>query len=114
MPPCGTLPWPMKAEILSPPCPACGSRNIIYSCEPKCCFNHVCGDCQTSFQLVTRLAGGELRAEPPEKEPEGTDPTAECARCHELTVYSAGGQVVCTSCFARLELAMEEIAPPGE
>ena len=101
----------MKAEILSLACPACGSRSVIYSCEPKCCFNHVCADCHTAFELLTRDLGGQFRADPPEREPDGSEPTSECARCHELTVYRAGGHVVCTSCFALLELEFSEVTP---
>lgn len=101
----------MRAEILRPGCPSCGSSNVVYSCEPKCCFNHVCGDCHATFELATRDLGGEFAAESPDQPPDCSDPTTECARCHALTVFHARDKVVCTSCLALLELEFEEVTP---
>mgnify|MGYP001619709065 CR=1 FL=1 len=50
----------MNFRPISPACPSCGSREITYTCEPKCCFNHVCNHCHASFMLVTEKLGREL------------------------------------------------------
>lgn len=67
-------------------CPECGSRDVVYSCEPKCCFNHVCADCKTTFQITTAKTG---RTDPNGAEvsrPESGDPTTSCCCCHSLKV----------------------------
>lgn len=102
----------MKAAIPVVACPSCGSHSVVYSCEPKCCFNHVCGDCHCTFELQTRALGGELpEVEAPERPLEACDPTAECARCHSLTVYQVGDRYVCLSCSALLVVEYTEISP---
>jgi hypothetical protein len=52
-------------------CPKCGGAEIIYSCEPKCCFNHVCADCRSTFEINTVKTGqavttGEAEVEEPQ------------------------------------------------
>ena len=102
----------MQAAIPVLGCPSCGSQAVIYSCEPKCCFNHICSDCHTSFELETSDTGRELAGvEPPERALEACDPTTECARCHSLTVYQVGEGCVCLTCSALLELHYTEISP---
>src|SRR5512140_2335369 len=102
----------MRATIPTVRCPVCQSSSITYSCEPKCCFNHVCDDCHSTFELITRDLGSQLRGvEPPERALDACDPTAECARCHSVTVYQAGNQYTCLSCSALLALDYTEIAP---
>ena len=102
----------MQAAIPALVCPCCGSAAVVYSCQPSCCFNHVCGDCRTSFELETSYTGRELAGmEPPERALEACDPTAECARCHSLTVYQVGDRYACLSCAALLELHYTEISP---
>ena len=97
-------------------CPTCGGAEIIYSCEPKCCFNHVCADCRTSFQLVTHKTGrfDPATAIEPHEPPSG-DPTTGCAACESLrlALISAGppAVLICGNCRAVLELAIEEVAP---
>src|SRR5580704_350077 len=84
----------MTTEPLRINCPKCGSGNIAYSCEPDCCFNHVCGDCLANFQLVTRDLGQRFqnhRAQPVSEDGEESDscaPTVACAKCHGLSVRS--------------------------
>ncbi len=101
-------------------CPQCHGAAIIYSCEPKCCFNHVCGDCRSSFQLVTGKTGRfdrEARIEA--VEPASGEPTAACAACESLrlAVVSSAGEnqatLVCGDCRAVLELAIEDFAAGG-
>jgi len=104
----------METLPLRVSCPACGSANVAYSCEPECCFNHVCEDCLNSFQLATRDLGvqaAELSDGLPERD--SCAPTAACARCHSLGVRSIDGEeggstkVVCVKCRALLELTFE-------
>src|SRR5262249_23100260 len=95
-------------------CPACGSSNVAYSCEPECCFNHVCEDCLNSFQLATRDLGIHAAALTNGlPDPDSCAPTAACASCHSLRVRSIEGEeasavkAVCVDCGAMLELAFE-------
>ena len=98
-------------------CPQCGSSDVLYSCKPECCYNHVCNHCYTTFELDTTRVGEvtEEFAVPPDPDP--TWPTAPCARCHEPRVFTfahAGGgapQFVCAACKALLTLEYTEIAP---
>ena len=97
-------------------CPQCGSGNVLYSCKPECCYNHVCNRCYTTFELDTTKVG-ELAEDfeiPPETDPSA--PTAPCARCHEPRVFAiartgAPHQFVCAACKALLTLNYTEIAP---
>src|SRR5438105_1066083 len=93
-------------------CPHCGSSDVVYSCKPDCCFNHVCSACYTTFELVTARLG-ELEAEwdslPPDPDPAG--PTASCARCGECKLFMikegpSAGKLVCASCKAILKLEL--------
>ena len=38
-------------------CPQCGSGEVFYSCNPTCCYNHVCNHCYTTFELETTRVG---------------------------------------------------------
>ena len=101
----------MKLSPIAINCPGCGSKEIVYSCTPDCCFNHVCGDCLNNFQLLTKDLGETLR---PVKvsagEKDTCAPTASCARCESLDVYqlegesSRAGNLVCAACGALLGL----------
>ena len=77
----------MTLQPLVIACPQCGSTDVFYSCEPKCCFNHVCSNCRTTFEPFTTRVGEvtEDFAVPPELEP--TAPAAPCARCGEARVF---------------------------
>lgn len=98
-------------------CPNCHSAAVVYSCTPNCCFNHVCDDCRSTFQLVTAKTGRfdrESAISP--VEPASGDPTAACAACDSLNlaIVSTSGEnqatLVCGKCRAVLELAIEELA----
>ena len=98
-------------------CPHCQSAEVVYSCEPKCCWNHVCGDCRTSFQLVTEKTGEfDHKSAISPVEPESGDPTTGCAACESMklaVVRSEGfntGTLICGDCRAVLKLAIEEVA----
>jgi len=94
-------------------CPTCGSGEVFYSCTPNCCYNHVCSDCGTTFEPVTKAKGGALSGvTPPDPLPEAADPTAACARCDAITVWmTADGSLVCGKCGALLEVELTEISP---
>src|SRR5215469_7277237 len=105
----------MNFTSLKTRCPKCGSWNVVYSCEPDCCFNHVCEDCLGSFQLATRDLGRSITGlieEGPATE--SCTPTARCARCQSLGVRSAAASdetraaAVCVACEAVLELVYEQ------
>jgi hypothetical protein len=99
-------------------CPRCGSPDVVYSCSPACCFNHVCNRCYTTFEPVTTRVGewdtpvGSL---PATSDPSA--PTAACARCGECKLFTIvddgipSRQLLCVSCKALLTLALTEIAP---
>lgn len=99
-------------------CPRCGGVEIVYSCEPECCFNHLCGGCRTTFLTATRYLGARLPAPPPRPggdEPDPSDPAAPCCECGEAGVVRlADGRCSCVECGALLELLYEEISdrPP--
>lgn len=100
---------PLKLE-----CPFCHSAEIFYSCEPKCCFNHVCGDCKATFEPVTHVKGMRRPGmAPPDPLPDCTDPAVACGKCESVAVYVADdGALVCSDCGAELELELTELAAP--
>jgi DNA-directed RNA polymerase subunit RPC12/RpoP len=99
-----------KLEIA---CPVCGSREVVYSCTPNGCFNHVCAECHATFEPVTAAAGGTLSGvQPPAAAPEPGDPTAACARCGATAVcMTENGGLVCVKCGALLALELTEVTP---
>ncbi len=98
-------------------CPKCGGAEIIYSCEPKCCFNHVCADCRSTFEINTQKAGRFDQQTPIDaREPESGDPTTGCAACDSLkvaviSVSDSETLLLCANCRAVLRLAIEEFVP---
>jgi hypothetical protein len=106
----------MEYLPLTVTCPGCGSSEVVYSCSPDCCFNHVCGDCLGNFELITSDLGETLpqvSVRPAERD--SCAPTARCARCESLDLYQLGGtdshagKVVCASCRALLELSLTTV-----
>lgn len=99
-----------KLEII---CPHCGSMDVFYSCEPKCCFNHVCGECRGTFEPVTVATGAKRKIQPPDPLPDATEPAVACAKCESVAVYQDDdGTLVCADCQAVLALELTELAPP--
>jgi hypothetical protein len=100
----------VKTRKLTIACPGCGSDEVLYTCTPNCCFNHVCAKCGATFETATSAAGGALTGvQPPEPPPEATDPAAPCARCDAVAVYLLeDGGAVCGACGALLRI---EITP---
>ena len=94
-------------------CPHCGGSEIVYSCEPKCCFNHVCADCRSTFEINTAKTGeSDPAAAATAAEPESGDPTTACASCESLriAVVKRGEEtlVVCGKCAAVSRVVIEE------
>jgi hypothetical protein len=104
---------PLKEVIR---CPQCRGANIVYSCEPKCCFNHVCADCSSHFELNTERAGRFDRETPISAlEPESGEPTAACAHCESLKVAVLDGanerlELLCADCRTVSRLLIEGVA----
>lgn len=102
----------MKTSKLKFTCPVCGSTGVFYSCEPKCCFNHVCNDCSSTWEPATRVLGGRIAGiERPDPLPESDESTVACAKCESTAVYSLeDGRLVCADCGLLLELEITELA----
>ena len=98
-------------------CPQCGGNDVIYSCEPKCCFNHVCADCRSTFELNTQKTGRfDHETAISEDEPQSGEPTTACASCESLKVAvlsSSNGEtlLLCAKCRAVSKLVVEEFGP---
>ena len=103
---------PTLKELIK--CPQCGGREIVYSCEPKCCFNHVCADCRSTFEINTQKTGRfDHETAISGEEPESGDPTTGCGSCESLkvTVIRADGDeilVLCAKCRAVSKVVIEE------
>ena len=109
-----TVVTPLRDVIV---CPQCGGREIVYSCEPKCCFNHVCADCRSTFEINNEKTG---RTDPDTPidipDPDSSEPTTGCAQCESLRVgvLSTAGDatfLLCGKCRAVLKLAIENFVP---
>jgi hypothetical protein len=92
-------------------CPTCAGTAVAYSCEPRCCFNHVCAGCRTTFQTATEPLGGKLTGlSAPEPPPDSSDPTAPCCECRSIAVHAlADGRAVCVRCGALLAVLIEDV-----
>ena len=105
-------PIPLKDFIR---CPQCQSANIVYTCEPKCCFNHICADCRSTFQLNTERAGRfDREALLNAIAPESGEPTAACANCESLNIAvldENAAELLCADCRAISKLMIEEFVP---
>jgi hypothetical protein len=118
----------VQAIPLTVDCPSCGSSAVVYSCDPHCCFNHVCAECRASFFLTTRFLGdarAELGAEPARAaRADPTAPTAPCDRCGGIQLWSladddapgdgAGVGIrrgLCAECGAMLAIEIAAEAP---
>jgi len=96
-------------------CPKCGGAEIVYSCEPKCCFNHVCADCRSTFEINTVKTGQSMAvdAAQPVEEPQSGDPTTCCASCQSLRVAVLESKdyealLFCGQCGAISKMVIEE------
>ncbi|PYV44824.1 MAG: hypothetical protein DMG06_04870 [Acidobacteria bacterium] len=101
---------------LSVACPNCGSKDITYTCEPKCCFNHLCGSCYSTFELATIPLGKQFHEVAiPAGERDSLAPTTACAVCESLDLFQVdegeGPDVTlfCSACHALLKLEFEAV-----
>jgi hypothetical protein len=97
-------------------CPQCGGADVVYSCEPKCCFNHVCAECRSTFELNTKKTGESDPIWVDNKEPESGEATTACASCGSLKLAvlrnnDAGTILVCGDCQALSKLVVDEFVP---
>jgi transcription elongation factor Elf1 len=97
-------------------CPQCGSSDVVYSCEPKCCFNHVCAECRSTFELNTQKTAITDPTWPDAKEPDSSDATTSCAHCGSLKVAVLKTSpdetlIICGDCEAVSKLVIEEFVP---
>ena len=106
----------MTPQPLQVQCPSCGSSDITYTCEPKCCFNHICAACYTTFELFTEPLGQTLLdLQRPLAQRDCLAPTVACARCESIEVYlvpqvdEGQGKLVCVNCRALLRLGMDAV-----
>lgn len=112
----GRMPARYLSEVVR--CPNCGGGDIVYSCEPKCCFNHVCADCRSTFEINTEKTGRfEPAGLPAATElPDSSAPTTGCAQCESLrlAVFSSSDAetlLLCGDCGALSRMKIEEFAP---
>jgi hypothetical protein len=104
--------YPVRLE-----CPTCCSSEITYTCEPKCCFNHICAACYTTFEPFTEILDQPPQGglQPPEGARDCLAPTVACARCDSVEVYMTApvsgpqGALVCMNCHAVLRCALTNI-----
>ena len=101
---------------LSVSCPNCGSKDVTYTCEPKCCFNHLCGSCYTTFELVTTALGKKFHdVQIPAGERDSLAPTTACAVCESLDLFQVdegqgpGDTLFCSACHTLLKLEFEAV-----
>jgi len=94
-------------------CPRCQSLDVTYTCEPKCCFNHLCGSCYGTFELKTTLRADAGPFKAPAFEHDVFRATVDCARCRGVNVFLAGSgepgnaEAACADCGALLTLEIE-------
>jgi len=106
----------MNLVPISIVCPECSSADVIYSCKPECCFNHVCNQCYTTFELESERVGEIKEDLTPPPEPDSTNPTIPCSRCGECLVFLWADAAkdfpayVCISCKAVLKASFTNIA----
>lgn len=106
----------MNLVPISIACPECGSPDVFYSCKPECCFNHVCNQCYTTFELESERVGEVQEDFMPPPEPESDNPTIPCSRCGECKVFlwkdapEPGPTYVCVSCKATLKATFTNLA----
>src|SRR5690242_19251534 len=109
------MPLQTLREIIR--CPQCGSSDVIYSCEPKCCYNHVCADCRSTFELNTQKTGRfDHETAISVGEPQSGEPTTGCASCESLKVAVLSSStdetlLLCDNCHAVSRLVVEEFVP---
>ena len=91
----------IELQNLKVSCPECGSDKIVYTCDPECCFNHICEECLTTFELATVLTDKDvLKGDFKVPEREVIEPTTDCDACYGIEVYALtdSNELVCVEC----------------
>jgi hypothetical protein len=103
---------------LSVSCPNCGSKEVTYTCEPKCCFNHLCSSCYATFEVTTISRGTKMNGlQALQGERDCLAPTAACAVCESLDLFlldegeGPGAKLYCAACHSLLRLELVAIEP---
>jgi hypothetical protein len=104
--------YPLRVQ-----CPACHSSDITYTCEPRCCFNHICAVCYTTFELFTEILeqSQPLALGTPVPERDCLAPTVACARCESVEVYmvepgeASPGVLICCQCHTLLRCTIANV-----
>jgi hypothetical protein len=108
-----------RLSLPAPTCPQCNAGTITYTCEPDCCFNHICDACYTTFELATIFRQQTCSVtdfDTPSRD--SCDPTLPCEQCESIEVYrftleDKTNTLVCVDCHALLDMAYTEITPRG-
>ncbi len=105
----------MPLDTIQARCPHCQSSDVFYTCTPNCCFNHVCNECSSSFELSTSPLPGPVPEEaghPPDRD--SCAPTVPCAKCQGINVYQlpGGKALFCLDCRSLLKIEYENVATP--
>jgi len=91
-------------------CPLCGSDDVIYSCNPHCCFNHVCGACRASWQHRTTPSTTAADAVDPGADYDTAYPAAPCSGCGGLVFQIEGTDTLyCLACRRTLRLECTDV-----
>lgn len=102
----------MDLTPLQAKCPTCHSSDVFYTCHVTCCFNHVCNDCKTTFELATDLVRKQpdWSIEPP-SDRDTSLPMAPCAECEGTSVFQVGEgpELFCADCRTVLTLRFEKV-----
>lgn len=102
----------MRLVPIAALCPVCGSQDVIYSCAPHCCFNHVCGTCRASWQHGTALVRRGARSDADPGEYDTSFAAAPCAGCGGLVFQIDGSEeLFCPSCTSVLRLECTDVQP---
>ncbi|GEM_PF-2875550 len=67
-------------------CPVCGSKRVTHECEPACCTNHYCIDCNTRFTADIELVENGYG----EKTVQKVDDYLETEFCPSSSLYESG------------------------
>ena len=102
----------IELKKLEAKCPGCGSDKIVYSCDPECCFNHVCESCLTTFEIGTIVSDHEvIKGDFKLPERDITEPTTGCDACGSIDVFSIydNEYLVCAECGNLLQMEYTDI-----
>ena len=104
-------------SLPAPVCPQCNAGKITYTCEPDCCFNHICDAWYTTFELATTSRHQSYPSsdfDTPERD--SCDPTIPCQQCESIEVYQLTlednmASLLCVDCHTLLDISYTNIDP---